>query len=217
MHRPMGNASLMDGLLPEKVGRNAPLEQLDTVLDWDRLAAVVADLYAAPEGRPSYPPLLMVKVLLLQQWYTASDPPLRGCRHRRRPPFAADRPPSATHAEVTQRSPQGRGKERRPVDGGVQGRRWCGMWVVRKILIVTVSTGRWRRRRPGMRAWRGFAVDAGGSSVEFCKGGRIPNAGPSRSVGRVQGSSYWRNRWLQKRNDLPDWKGPTTTLRRMPT
>ena len=74
MHRPMGNTSLMDALLPEKVGRNAQLEQLDTVLDWDRLAAVVADLYAAPEGRPSYPPLLLVKVLLLQQWYTASDP-----------------------------------------------------------------------------------------------------------------------------------------------
>ena len=74
MHRPMGNTSLMDALLPDKVGRNAQLEQLDTVLDWDRLAAVVADLYAAPEGRPSYPPLLLVKVLLLQQWYTASDP-----------------------------------------------------------------------------------------------------------------------------------------------
>ena len=74
MHRSMGDASLMDALLPAKVGRNARLEQLDTVLDWDRVAAVVDDLYAAPEGRPSYPPLLLVKVLLLQQWYTASDP-----------------------------------------------------------------------------------------------------------------------------------------------
>ncbi len=35
---------------------------------------VVRDIYAAPEGRPSYPPLLVVKVLLLQQWYNASDP-----------------------------------------------------------------------------------------------------------------------------------------------
>ena len=34
----------------------------------------MADLHAAPVGRPSYPPLLMVKVLLLQQWYQASDP-----------------------------------------------------------------------------------------------------------------------------------------------
>ena len=28
----------------------------------------------APEGRHSYPPLLMVKVLLLEQWYDLSDP-----------------------------------------------------------------------------------------------------------------------------------------------
>ena len=41
---------------------------------WEPLAALMADLHAAPVGRPSYPPLLMVKVLLLQQWYQASDP-----------------------------------------------------------------------------------------------------------------------------------------------
>ena len=74
MHRPLGDASFADVWLPAKVGRNARLEHLDAVLDWDRLAAVVADIYAAAEGRPSYPPLLMVKVLLLQQWYSASDP-----------------------------------------------------------------------------------------------------------------------------------------------
>ena len=74
MHRQLGDASFADALLPEKVGRNARLEQVDAVLDWEPLAEVVSALYAAPEGRPSYPPLLMVKVLLLQQWYTASDP-----------------------------------------------------------------------------------------------------------------------------------------------
>ena len=30
----------------------------------------------APDGRPSYPPLLMVKVLLLEQWDNLSDPQL---------------------------------------------------------------------------------------------------------------------------------------------
>lgn len=34
----------------------------------------MADLPATPRGRPSYLPLLMVKLLLLQQWYEASDP-----------------------------------------------------------------------------------------------------------------------------------------------
>ena len=74
MHRQLGTPSFADALLPEQVGRNARLEQVDVVLDWDRLAEVVRDIYAAPEGRPSYPPLLMVKVLLLQHWYNASDP-----------------------------------------------------------------------------------------------------------------------------------------------
>ena len=45
-------------------------------MDWERLGQVVAGVHAAARGRPSYPPLLMVKVLLLQQWYTLSDPQL---------------------------------------------------------------------------------------------------------------------------------------------
>ena len=74
MHRQVGTPSFADALLPAQVGRNAQLEQVDAVLDWEPVAAVVRDLYAAPEGRPSYPPLVMVKVLVLQQWYNASDP-----------------------------------------------------------------------------------------------------------------------------------------------
>jgi len=74
MHRQLGTPSFADALLPAKVGRNDQLEQVDAMLDWAPVAAVVRDLYAAPEGRPSYPPLVMVKVLVLQQWYNASDP-----------------------------------------------------------------------------------------------------------------------------------------------
>ena len=43
-------------------------------MDWKRLGAIVAGVHATPRGRPSYPPLLMVKVLLLEQWYNLSDP-----------------------------------------------------------------------------------------------------------------------------------------------
>ena len=56
------------------MGRNARLERIAELLDWAPLAALVGGIYAKRTGRPSYPPLLMVKVLLLQQWYTASDP-----------------------------------------------------------------------------------------------------------------------------------------------
>ena len=84
MHRQVGDASFMDAWLPPQVGRNARLDQLHEVVDWDRLAEVVREVYAAPEGRPSYPPLLMVKVLLLQPWYQASDPEIEAALGDRR-------------------------------------------------------------------------------------------------------------------------------------
>ena len=74
MHRSTQPPELIDAWLPPRIGRNARLERLTELIDWAPLEAVVADLHAAPVGRPSYPPLLMVKVLLLQQWYQASDP-----------------------------------------------------------------------------------------------------------------------------------------------
>ena len=78
MHRPVGDASFVDAWLPPQVGRNARLDQLHEVVDWERLAVVVSDIYAAPEGRPSYPPLLMVKVLLLQAVVPGLRPRDRG-------------------------------------------------------------------------------------------------------------------------------------------
>ena len=74
MHRSTQPPELIDAWLPPRIGRNARLERLTELIDWAPLEALVADLHAAPRGRPSYPPLLMVKVLLLQQWYQASDP-----------------------------------------------------------------------------------------------------------------------------------------------
>lgn len=74
MHRPSRPPEMLEAWLPERVGRNARLERLTQLIDWAPLEALVAELHAAPVGRPSYPPLLMVKVLLLQQWYQASDP-----------------------------------------------------------------------------------------------------------------------------------------------
>ena len=74
MHRDMGQPSLAEVLVSETLGQNQRLERIAAAVDWDRLGQVVAGVHAAPRGRPSYPPLLMVKVLLLQQWYTLSDP-----------------------------------------------------------------------------------------------------------------------------------------------
>ncbi len=74
MHRQIGQPSLAETLLPETLGRNERLERVGEEVDWERFAMLVEGIYSADEGRPSYPPLMMVKVLLLEQWYNLSDP-----------------------------------------------------------------------------------------------------------------------------------------------
>ena len=74
MHRQMGQPSLAESLLPQTLGRNERLERIADEFDWDRFGSLVEGIYSSGEGRPSYPPLTMVKVLLLEQWYNLSDP-----------------------------------------------------------------------------------------------------------------------------------------------
>jgi IS5 family transposase len=52
------------------------LQQIDNRLDWRSFDAMLQELYPSHRGRPSYPPLLLFKALLLQQWYGLSDPGL---------------------------------------------------------------------------------------------------------------------------------------------
>ena len=72
MHRELGERSLVAAWLPEELGRDERLERITALVDWEPLAALVAEIYSSPEGRPSYPPLMLVKALLLQEWYDAS-------------------------------------------------------------------------------------------------------------------------------------------------
>ncbi len=74
MHRQMGQPSLAESLLSQTLGRNVRLERIAGEFDWDRFATLVEDIYSCGEGRPSYPPLMMVKALFLEQWYNLSDP-----------------------------------------------------------------------------------------------------------------------------------------------
>jgi hypothetical protein len=76
MHRQAGQLSWADGWVAAGVGAHARLERIERLIDWTALAAVVAPIDAAPTGRPSSPPLLMVRALLLQQGYGLSDPGL---------------------------------------------------------------------------------------------------------------------------------------------
>jgi transposase, IS5 family len=75
MRRELGQLSLADGLV-EGAGRNRQLAKIAALVDWPAFERLLGDIYAAPVGRPSYGPLVLLKCLLLQQWYRLSDPGL---------------------------------------------------------------------------------------------------------------------------------------------
>jgi len=52
------------------------LRKIDSQIDWRPFEKLLAPLYHPTQGRPSHPPLVMFKALLLQQWYGLSDPGL---------------------------------------------------------------------------------------------------------------------------------------------
>lgn len=72
MHREAGQASFAEALV--RGGGNRRLERISALLDWAGLEALLGDVYASATGRPSYPPLVLFKVLLLQGWYGLGDP-----------------------------------------------------------------------------------------------------------------------------------------------
>jgi IS5 family transposase len=76
MRRELGQLGLADGLVGGGAGRNRQLERIAALVDWPAFERLLGDIYAAPVGRPSYGPLVLLKCLLLQQWYRLSDPGL---------------------------------------------------------------------------------------------------------------------------------------------
>lgn len=68
-----GQLGFGDGWISAKVGRNASLERLSSEVKWYRFEKLLAKLKPQGAGRPPFAPLLMLKALLLQQWYALSD------------------------------------------------------------------------------------------------------------------------------------------------
>lgn len=54
------------------------LQEIDRLVDWSEVEALLAVLPVNTAVRPRYPALLLLKVLLLQQWYDLSDPATEG-------------------------------------------------------------------------------------------------------------------------------------------
>ena len=66
--------SLADAFVKSYSRAGGFLEEIIESFDWAALAALLAQINGSAEGRPGYPPLVMFKIVLLQQWYNLSDP-----------------------------------------------------------------------------------------------------------------------------------------------
>jgi len=56
---------------------NTVLDRIDTLIDWEPLRKLMEAQYTLDgPGRPGFPPVLLFKAVLLQQWYNLSDPAL---------------------------------------------------------------------------------------------------------------------------------------------
>jgi transposase, IS5 family len=75
-HRDWGQLGFADHMVMRHGRPNELLTRVAELIDWAALARIVSVLHDSPHGAPAYPPLAMVKALLLQQWYGLSDPGL---------------------------------------------------------------------------------------------------------------------------------------------
>ncbi len=72
--------TLIDSIAPRIQTRKALfLRKMEQLVDWHALSGVMAGAYASrvsmadAAGRPAYPPILLLKMLLLETWYGLSD------------------------------------------------------------------------------------------------------------------------------------------------
>lgn len=79
--RRQSEPGLIDGFLSEFGGPRSRqlLARLDASVDWERLAGPIRRLpeyTAAGAGRPPWPPVMMLRCLMLAKWFDLSDPQL---------------------------------------------------------------------------------------------------------------------------------------------
>lgn len=68
-----GQLGFGDGWISPKMGQNETLERLGREVKWYRFEKLLARLHSEGAGRPPFEPLMMLKALLVQQWYRLSD------------------------------------------------------------------------------------------------------------------------------------------------
>lgn len=66
--------SLADAFVKSYSRAGGFLEEIVKSFDWAALGVLLVQINGSAEGRPGYPPLVLFKIVLLQQWYQLSDP-----------------------------------------------------------------------------------------------------------------------------------------------
>lgn len=75
-YRQVGQASFADALVGKRSRGNPALKRISELVDWASVDQLLRALPQPGRGAPPYPPLVMFRALLLQQWYALSDPEL---------------------------------------------------------------------------------------------------------------------------------------------
>jgi len=73
VERQVGQASVIDELMPAP--RQTMLDRLAAGLDWQPIQTLLGPRTQGP-GAPGYPPLVLLRALMLGLWYDLSDPAL---------------------------------------------------------------------------------------------------------------------------------------------
>jgi transposase, IS5 family len=72
--RDLSQASFVDALVSGYGRSGGFLDRIEQAFDWAAFEALLAPIHASARGAPGWPPLVMLKIVLLQQWHTLSDP-----------------------------------------------------------------------------------------------------------------------------------------------
>ncbi len=68
-------SSLEQAHKKKRTKREVFLDEMEVVVPWARLEALISPHYTKPrKGRPQMPLAIMLRIYFLQQWYGLSDP-----------------------------------------------------------------------------------------------------------------------------------------------
>jgi IS5 family transposase len=69
-HRELSQPSFVDTLVSGYGKVGGFLDRIKRAFDWPAFEALLSPIHASARGAPGWPPLLMFKIVLLQQWHT---------------------------------------------------------------------------------------------------------------------------------------------------